>query len=53
VIPVIIGDVVFWLVWLFLMGTVLSGAWFVLVALLVIPGACITLRLMEPYKPID
>ena len=53
VIPVIIGDVVFWLVLLFLLGTVLSGAWFVLVALLVIPGACITLRLMEPYKPID
>jgi membrane protease YdiL (CAAX protease family) len=53
VIPVIIGDVVFWLVWLFLMGTVLSGAWFILVALLMVPGACITLRLMEPYKPID
>lgn len=53
VIPVIIGDVVFYIVMLCLIGTVFEGWWFFVVAILVLPAVFYTLKAMEPYKPID
>lgn len=53
VIPVIIGDVVFWIVMLCLMGTFFSGWWLLPVAVLIVGGTILTLKVMEPYKPID
>jgi len=53
VIPIIIGDIAFWIVFLCIMGNATSGLWFVAVFILTAPGIYFTMTTMEPYKPID
>jgi hypothetical protein len=53
VIPIIIGDVAFWVVTLCLIGIPSSGWWLLIGIILVLPGLYLAVDLMEPYKPID
>ena len=53
VIPIIIGDVAFWIVTLCLLGVASQVWWFVIAWVLVTPGIPLALKPMEPYKPID
>lgn len=53
VIPVIVGDVSFWIVMLCLMGIPTNGWWFIIAAILILPAIFLALKPMEPYKPID
>ena len=53
VIPIIIGDVAFWVVTLCLIGIPSSGWWLLIGIILVLPGLYLAVNLMEPYKPID
>lgn len=53
VIPVIIGDVFFWAVYLAIMGFTLPWWCFLIAAAIIIPGAYLTIKTMDPYKPID
>lgn len=53
VIPVIIGDVFYWMVFLLLIGITFS-AWFYLLACIIIaPSVFLLMKTMDPYKPID
>ena len=53
VIPIIIGDVAFWMVTLCLMGIASHAWWFFVAWVLATPGIPLALKPMEPYKPID
>lgn len=53
IIPVIIADILYWVVMLCLMGITFSGMWFFVAAILILPGGFFALKLMDPYKPID
>ena len=53
VIPIIIGDVAFWIVTLCLMGIASHAWWFFIAWVLATPGIPLALKPMEPYKPID
>ena len=53
IIPIIIGDVVFWIVMLCLVGIPTQGWWSLVAWVLVTPGIPLVLKSMEPYKPID
>ena len=53
IIPLIIGDVAFWIVMLCLVGIPTHGWWFIIAAVVAIPGILLALNPMEPYKPID
>ena len=53
VIPVIIGDVFFWAVYLAIMGFTFPWWCFLIAAAIIIPGAYLTIKTMDPYKPID
>ena len=53
IIPLIIGDVAFWIVMLCLGGLPTQGWWFFIAVALAAPGALLALNPMEPYKPID
>lgn len=53
IIPVIIGDVAFWIVMLCLVGIPTHGWWFFVALALVAPGVLLALNPMEPYKPLD
>ena len=53
IIPLIIGDVAFWIVMLCLGGLPSQGYWPFVAWLLVTPGMSLVLKSMEPYKPID
>ncbi len=53
VIPIIIGDVAFWIVTLCLMGVASHAWWFFVAWVLVTPGIPLVLKPMELYKPID
>ena len=52
VIPIVIGDVAYWIVMLCFMGTTLSAWWLIVVVILLVPGY-IALMMLEPTKPID
>jgi hypothetical protein len=53
VIPIIIGDVAFWIVTLCLLGVTSHGWWILIASILALPGVLLALNPMEPYKPID
>jgi hypothetical protein len=53
IIPVIIGDVFYWVVMLAVMGIALPWWVFIAAGALIIAGAYFTITTMEPYKPID
>lgn len=53
IIPIIIGDVVFWIVMLGLVGIPTQSWWAFVAWVLVTPGIPLVLKSMEPYKPID
>ena len=53
IIPIIIGDVAFWIVMLCLAGIPTHGWWFFVAVVLAAPGVMLALNPMEPYKPID
>ena len=53
IIPIIIGDVVFWIVMLCLVGIPTHSWWPFVAWVLVTPGIPLVLKSMEPYKPID
>ena len=53
VVPIIIGDFIYWLIIILLIGVNLPAWFFFIAALLIISGAVIALQTMEPYKPID
>lgn len=53
IIPIIIGDVFFWIVMLCLIGIPTQGWWFFVAWILATPGIPLVLKSMEPYKPID
>jgi hypothetical protein len=53
IIPIIIGDAVFWIVTMCLVG-IPTQTWWTLVAwVLATIGIPLALKTMEPYKPID
>ena len=53
IIPLIIGDVAFWIVMLCLVGIPTHGWWLFVALALAIPGGLLAMNTMEPYKPID
>lgn len=53
IIPIIMGDVAFWIVMLCLVGIPTHGWWATVAWVLVTPGIPLALKTMEPYKPID
>ena len=53
IIPIIIGDVVFWIVTLCLVGIPAQTWWPFAAWLLATPGIPLVLKTMDPYKPID
>ena len=53
VIPVIICDIVFWMVMLYLMGNTFPWWCLLIAAAMIIPGSLFAIKTMEPYKPID
>ena len=53
VIPIVVGDMAFWIVLLCLIGVPASGWWFFVIILLCGVGSYIALNAMEPYKPLD
>lgn len=53
IIPIIMGDVAFWIVMLCLVGIPTHGWWALVAWVLVTPGIPLALKTMEPYKPID
>jgi amino acid transporter len=53
IIPVIVGDIFYWIVMLSLMGISFSGLWYLVACIIVVPGIFLAMKVMEPYKPID
>ena len=53
IIPLIIGDMAFWIVMLCLVGLPTHAWWFFVAVALAGSGSFIALKPMEPYKPID
>lgn len=53
VIPGIIGDVFFWAVYLAIMGFTFPWWCFLIAVAIIIPSAYLTIKTMDPYKPID
>ena len=53
IIPLIIGDMTFWIVMLCLGGLPTQGWWSLVAWVLATPGIPLVLKSMEPYKPID
>ena len=53
IIPIIIGDVAFWIVTLCLVGIPAQTWWPFAAWLLITPGIPLVLKTMDPYKPID
>ena len=53
VIPIIFGDIMYWLIIVLLTGLSLPAWCFFIAAILFVPGAYLALQTMEPFKPID
>ena len=53
VVPIIFGDICYWLMIVILIGVTIPTWCFFIAAILFVPGAAIALQTMEPYKPID
>ena len=53
VIPIIFGDICYWLIIVLLTGLSIPAWCFFIAAILFVPGAYLALQTMEPYKPID
>lgn len=53
IIPVIIGDIFYWVVMLCLMGISFSGWWYLVACVIIVPGIFLAMKTMEPYKPVD
>lgn len=53
VIPIIIGDFIYWLIIILLINLSIPAWFFFIAAVLFVPGAAIAIQTMEPYKPID
>ena len=53
VIPIIFGDIIYWLIIVLFTGLSLPAWCFFIAAILFVPGAYLALQTMEPYKPID
>ena len=53
VIPVIIGDVFFWAVYLAIMGFVFPWWCFFIAVVIIIPAGALVVNTLDPYKPID
>ena len=53
VIPIIFGDICYWLIIVLLTGLSLPAWCFFIAAILFVPGAFLALQTMEPFKPID
>lgn len=53
ILPIIVGDVMFWIVMLCLVGIPAIAWWFLIVVLVAGAGVYLAFNAMEPYKPID
>lgn len=53
VIPVIIGDAFFWIVMICLLGVPLSGWFFLIAAVIIVPSVYFLIKAMDSFKPID
>lgn len=53
VVPIIFGDIIYWLIIVLLSGLSIPAWGFFIAAILFVPGAYLALQTMEPYKPID
>lgn len=53
IIPVIIGDIFYWVVMFCLMGISFSGWWYLVACIIILPSIFYVIKVMEPYKPID
>lgn len=53
VIPVIIADTFFWLVMICLLGVSLSGWFYLLAAVIIVPSVFFLMKAMDSFKPID
>lgn len=53
VIPVVIGDAFFWVVSICLFGVPLSGWFYLLAAVIIIPSVFFLMKSMDSFKPID
>ena len=53
VVPIIFGDICYWLMIVILIGVTIPAWCFFIAAILFVPGAVLALQTMEPYKPID
>jgi hypothetical protein len=53
VVPIIIGDIFYWLIIVLLIDLSIPAWCFFIAAILFVPGAALALQTMEPYKPID
>ena len=53
VIPIIVGDIFYWIIFLLLMGTAFSGWYYLLACVIILPSTVLLIRTMDPFKPID
>jgi hypothetical protein len=53
IIPVIVGDILFWCIVILLMGNTFSWWYLLPIAVIVIPACYYLFKVMDPYKPID
>ena len=53
IVPIIIGDICYWLIIVLLIGLIIPAWCFFIAAILFVSGAVLALKTMEPYKPID
>jgi len=53
VIPIIFGDIIYWLIIVLLTGLSIPAWCFFIAAILFVPGAYLALQTMEPFRPID
>ena len=53
VVPIIFGDIMYWLIIVLLTGLSIPAWCFFIAAILFVPGAYLALQTMEPFKPID
>ena len=53
VVPVILGDIFYWIVFLLLVGTSLSGWYYLLASIIIVPATVMLIKTMDPFRPID
>jgi hypothetical protein len=53
IIPVIAGDIFYWIVFLLLVGTTFSAWYYFLACMIILPSALLLIKTMDPFKPID